>query len=139
MSIEENKAKIRRVIEEFLNNGDATVTKEVWKSDIKYHDNKRLIEGSDKLREFGQAWRIACPDFHATIDNLIGEGDYIAMRYTVQGTFQNEVFGIKPTGNKFEYTAHSWTQFNDGKVAETWAICDELDLFKQLGVKPSNL
>ena len=138
MGVEENKAVVRRIIEEFVNNGDATVTKEVWKSDITYHDNKRLIEGSDGLRDFVLAWRSACPDFHVTIDNLIGEEDYLSMRYTVQGIFQNEVFGITPTGKELEYIADELIQFNDGKVVEIWAICDELDLFKQLGVIPSN-
>ncbi len=137
MGVEENKEKIRRVFEEFLNNGDATVTKEVWKSDIIYHDNKRLIEGSDKLREFVLAWRSACPDLHATIDNLVGEGDYLAMRYTFQGTFQNEIFDITPNGNELKYVGHELYQFKDGKVTEIWGICDELDLFKQLGVIPT--
>jgi len=35
MGIERNKDKIRRVIDEFMNNSDATVIEEVWAEDIK--------------------------------------------------------------------------------------------------------
>ena len=97
-----------------------TVTEEVWAADIILHDNNRLIEGRDSLRELILAQRSAIPDYNVTIESLIGERDYIAMRYTLRGTFKNKLFDIPPTGKEIKYVAHDLAQFKEGKLVEVW-------------------
>ena len=136
MGIEENKEKVRRGWDGF-NKGNLDHIDEDNSPDCIYHDNFRILKGTDAIKGFAKAWKIACPDLHITVDNIIGEGDYVAVRYTAEGTFTNQFADWKPTGNRFKYATHDFIQFKDGIIVEQWSICNELDFLQQLGVLPS--
>jgi hypothetical protein len=51
-------------------------------------------EGPDGWAAFVKAIRDAVPDLNAKIQNLIAEGDYVAMCNTATGTHKGELFGM---------------------------------------------
>jgi predicted ester cyclase len=81
-------------------------------------------------------FRAIFPDFHIVIDDIIGEGDKLAVHFTETGTMKGELMGIPPTGKKFNITVAYFYRFVDGKVAEVLAFGDTLSLYQQLGVRP---
>ncbi|MFC7098909.1 ester cyclase [Halobaculum marinum] len=79
----------------------------------------------------------AFPDFEATVEDVIAEGDMVAMRVTLRGTHEGEFMGIEPTGRSFEVQNMLFTRIEDGKIAERWVQPDTLGMFQQLGVVES--
>ena len=79
----------------------------------------------------------AFPDLQMTIDDLIGEGDIVACRFTTTGTHQGEFMGIPPTGKRISISDYSFNRLEDKKQVETWGLSDWTTAMQQLGVAPS--
>jgi len=76
----------------------------------------------------------AFPDIHLTIDDMIAEGDKVAMRITWTGTHKGEFMGIPPTNKKITIRAIFIERFAGGKIVEEWGMYDTLSLMQQLGL-----
>jgi predicted ester cyclase len=79
------------------------------------------------------AFLAAFPDFEATVEDIVAEGDTVAMRVTLRGTHDGPFMGVEPTGNPFEVRNMVFTRIEDGKIAERWVQPDTLSLMQQLG------
>ena len=134
MSAEENKAAVQRFGEEAFNNGDLSSSEELIADDIVDHDPAPgQAPGREGIEEFVTMMRSAFPDLQTTIDEIIAEGDYVAFRYTIEGTHQGEFMGIEPTGNRVSVTAMEMLRFADGKMVDRWGNTDQLGMLQQLG------
>ena len=58
------------------------------------------------------------------------------MRITQSGTHTGTVRDIPPTGKRFSVDYVHWFRLADGKVAEMWAVRDDLSRLEQLGLIP---
>ena len=139
MSTENNKALIRRVNEEAINQGNLALLDELVGSDYVEHDPNypQPVRGAEGLKQYFQTFRSAFPDLHFTIEDIIGEGDTVAVRQTGRGTHQGELFGIPPTGKQLTVTAMHFHRFVNGKVVESWVNSDSMGMLQQLGVIPA--
>jgi predicted ester cyclase len=61
----------------------------------------------------------------------------VAVRGTCSGTHEGELWGITPTGERLAAQQVHWFRVADGKVAEHWAVRDDLGMMRQLGVTPT--
>jgi len=82
MSTEENKAVIRRVIEEVWNKGNLAVADEVIANNYVFDAAGQEFKGPEGLKQAVTIYRTAFPDFHITIDDMVAEGDKVASRFT---------------------------------------------------------
>jgi predicted ester cyclase len=57
----------------------------------------------------------------------------------VSGTDTGTLKGIPPTGKGFSVDYVHWFRLADGKVAEMWAVRDDLSRLQQLGLTPVRL
>ena len=80
--------------------------------------------------------RNAFPDYHSTIDDMVAEGDTVAIRFTIRGTFNGEMMGMAPTGRQINMPEAYFFRFEGGKVVATLGFRDSLTMFQQLGVSP---
>ena len=137
MSAEENKAVIRRLIEEVYNEGNLDVVDELVAPDIFNHpavpEHQRGIDGFKHVMEWVREFS---SDVHYDIDDIISEGDKVAVRMTQSGSHTGMVRGIPPTGKRFSVDYVHWFRVEDGKVAELWAVRDDLTRLEQLGLMP---
>jgi steroid delta-isomerase-like uncharacterized protein len=76
----------------------------------------------------------AFPDNHFTIDDMIVEGDKVAVRYTVTGTHKGEYMGAPPTNKKIRMWAIVIDHFAGGKIVEEWGMYDTMGFMQQLGL-----
>lgn len=135
MSAEENKAKVRRLIEEFINKGDLAVADEIFATSFVNHSPAAgTTPDREGIRQYIMMLHTAFPDFHCTIGDLIAEGDKVVVRLTCRGTHRGEFMGISPTGRQGNATAISILRFSGGKVVKRWNNTDNLGLLQQLGV-----
>jgi predicted ester cyclase len=140
MSTEENKALVRRAIEEGWKQGNVAVFDELCAPNWVYHDpgvpDVRTLEG---YKRFATETRSAFPDLHFTIEDLIAEGDQVVMRGTFRGTNTGAIVTPMPipaTGKQVSMTGITIVRFAGGKGVEVWNQGDSLGLFQQLGLIP---
>jgi predicted ester cyclase len=130
MSIEENKTLVRRLIEEVWNT-----------SDYRQLEMVAAPSFAESTKQGNQSIRIAFPDHTNTIEDMIAEGDKVAVRWTLRGTHQGVLKGplgpIPPTGNQVAVTGIHIFRIADGKITERWEEADMLGALQQLGAIPT--
>ena len=137
MSVEQNKAVIRRLVEEVLNKGNTGLFDELVSSDLVDHAlPPGFPPGAQGTKQFFRLLRAAFPDLHYTIEDAMGEGDTVAQRLTAQGTMKGEFMGMKPSGKHALWSSMDFARLKDGKVVEYWGIEDQLSMLQQLGFAP---
>ena len=100
MSTEENKALVRRFVEEFWNEGNMSAVDELMASDAEIHMPTGEMVDLDGLKSFAGTFRGSFPDWHSTLEELIAEGDRVAELWTGRGTHRGELQCIPPTGKR---------------------------------------
>ena len=73
-------------------------------------------------------------DLQITVDDIIAEGDKVAVRWVGDATHEGEFLGIEPTGKKVVITGVSFVHIVDGKILEEWSEMDLLGVIQQLGM-----
>jgi predicted ester cyclase len=134
-----NKELVRGCIEEVWNGGRAELIREMVHPGFRRHH-----ERNPDLDAYGQegfaAWvktvRGALPDLHLAVDFLFGEDDRVMLHLRGTGTHRGELYGLPPSGTTLQFTVTGVVRIVEGKVAECWAIPDELGIRQQLSLVP---
>jgi hypothetical protein len=74
----------------------------------------------------------AFPDMHSSIDDMVVEGDKVALRATSTGTHDGEWMGIPATGRHIVFEYAEIYRIADGKIADYWCLPDMGGLMRQL-------
>ena len=140
MSVEEIKALMRRWFEE-CNKGKAAfmaIIDELHAIDIVCHGGGgEEICGLKDFKQEIDEWLSAFPDLHFTINDMVVEGDKVAIRTTWTGTHKGELKGVSPTNKKVTAWEIEIDRIADGKIAEVWTRYDTLGVMQQLGLVPA--
>ncbi len=141
MSTEDNKALVRRHFEEVLNQGNFAVLDELYAPNFIFHEPAfpQVRTREDTKRWLAQTLN-TFPDFHATIDDMIAEGDQVAGRFTLRGTDTSDTVVSRPhfaTGKQFTVTGIAIARIANGQFVEMWHLVDHLGLRQQLGLIPA--
>jgi steroid delta-isomerase-like uncharacterized protein len=140
MSAEDNKEKMRRVLEEAFGEGKVEVIDEVLHSDfVCYDPNSEAgeVRGAETIKGEIGYFRQAFPDLFWRVEDQLAEGDKVTTRYTLGGTHQGEFFGVPGTGQSIEITGVNIDRFDEsGKLVEEWASYDLLGAMRQIGAVP---
>ncbi len=137
MSIEENKAVVRRLENEAWNKGNLAVADELIASNCVYHNAPPgTPPGPEGFKRLVEIYRTAIPDVRVTLEDLIAEGDKVVERRIAQGTHQGELWGIAPTSKSVTVTGIAIWHVIDGKVVERWESRDTLNVLQQPGAIP---
>jgi steroid delta-isomerase-like uncharacterized protein len=138
MSTEQNKALARRMVEEIFNRGNMSLIDEFLAPD--FVEREELPPGIPSDREgvtqLTAMLRSAFPDFKATIDDIIAEGDKVVIRQTWIGTHEGEFMGIPPTGKSVSFEVIDIIRIAGGKFVEHWGLMDSMGMMQQLGAMP---
>jgi predicted ester cyclase len=133
VSLEENKAIVRRFFHEGLDGGDVGSLRQIFLEGAKHHFPGRTFEGL-----LVDTRRITTA-FRTEIHELLGEGDYVVARITHFVTFRSEaefvcqLGSFRCDGKSVQWDAIAIFRFEHGKVAEEWVNRDELSVLRQLG------
>jgi steroid delta-isomerase-like uncharacterized protein len=133
MSAEENKALVRRFVEEFWNEGNLSAADELMAVDAEIHMPTGEVVNLDGLKSFAGTWRESFLDWQSTFEELIAEGDRVAERWTGRGTHRGGLQGIPPTGKRVEVPGSVFYRIVGGKIVEFRGRLDMMSLMQQLG------
>jgi steroid delta-isomerase-like uncharacterized protein len=137
MSTEENKAIVRRfwgVWEE----GNIDLVDELLAPDYVNHTPATPDQptGPEGVKGVVAMFRSAMPDLRVIIEDTIAEGDKVAVRYTLEGTHEGELFGVPPTGKRLSIQSIAVERVSEGRIRDHWRVTESLDMMQQLGVVP---
>jgi steroid delta-isomerase-like uncharacterized protein len=137
MGTTENKEVVRRLYEEVLNKRDLAQLDQLAVIDYIEHDplpgqgaglqglkerTTTLIDGLDPM---------------FTVEDVIAEGDRVAVRWTNAGTNVGDFLGIPATGRSFTIPGIDIYRLENEKLAEHWHVVDMYSQLIQLGLLPA--
>ncbi|MFN2122681.1 MAG: ester cyclase [Candidatus Promineifilaceae bacterium] len=135
MSIETNKAIVRRYFDQVLNEQRHDLAEEFLAENIELQGTG-LAPGLDAVKQFLTMITAAFPDAHYTVEDMVAEGDRVVARTSFNGTHQAEMQGIPATGKKVSIPGITIFRLDNGKIAEGWVLNDNLSMMQQLGAIP---
>jgi steroid delta-isomerase-like uncharacterized protein len=138
MTLEENKALVRRFIEEVQSQHKLTAVDEIMDPNmIDHYGQPSNLNSVEAFKKFFAGFIAAFPDVKAVIHNQVAEGDNVVTHKTFHGTHKGEFMGIPPTGKKVAIELIDIFRISRGKLVEHWAVADMMSVMQQLGVIPS--
>jgi predicted ester cyclase len=140
MSIEANKAIVRRLYDEFWNAEQLQVADELFLPDYVcgegYGAGAPSVEASKEGVLF---WHRVLHDMHFTIDDMIAEGETVVVRWTARGAHQGDwemELGTIPASGKATTTPGTSSLYlHDGKIIREENHIDFMSLLKQIGAR----
>lgn len=137
MSLEENKALVRRFVEQVENHHDLDVIDELFSPDFVDHSGLSSSPGIEGTKAFFTMMFAAFPDMHFTVRQQLAEDDRVMTYKTFHGTHQGHFMGIPPSGKQVSFDNIDIMTVKEGKIIEHWTVGDMLSLMTQLGVVPA--
>lgn len=134
MSMEDNKAIVRRIYEEAWNRGEMAVVDEHVCADCFEHTDAGI--GAGHVKQSMQYLRAAFPDIHFTLDQIVAEGDTVVVRWTLTGTHLGNFMGQPATGKPVRVEGIDMLRIVQGRVSERWAHYDGIALLDQIASGP---
>jgi predicted ester cyclase len=132
------KALAQRWFSEVMNQGNEEVIDEICSPEFVDHDP---LPGTSPdrqgLHDFVKQVRAAFPDLETTADDILVEGDRLAVRSTIRGTHEGEFMGIPGTGKKVEVANYDFVRLEGDQAVEHWGTIDSAALMEQLGAVPA--
>jgi steroid delta-isomerase-like uncharacterized protein len=133
LSIEANKALVRRFINEIFVEGRLGAVDELVADDFVPHTWPYSGDGRQDLRQAMERVSKGLADAAFVIEDMIAEGDRVAVRLTASATQVGEFMGMPPSGKSYTIGEIHIFRVTDGKVSEHWHQLDQAGLMKQLG------
>jgi steroid delta-isomerase-like uncharacterized protein len=132
-STDSSKHLVRRLFEQGLSPGDMGVVAELVAADLRlYGAPSELPPGRAGLEALLGVFRAGFPDYTDTVDELIGEDDRVAVRWTFSGTHTGAFQGIAPTRRVVRLGGMSFFRVADNQVVDDWTQMDMFGLMQQI-------
>jgi steroid delta-isomerase-like uncharacterized protein len=136
VSLDENKALVRRFVDEIFVQGRAETIDELLADDFVAHTWPSTGHPKDDLKNATERAHGALTNPRFTIDDIIAEGDRVAVRLTTGATQTGSFMGMPPSGKSYEISEIHIFRLRNGKVIEHWHQFDQMGMMKQLGAMP---
>jgi predicted ester cyclase len=137
MGIEENKDVVRRLVADCINPYRPDLLERFVGQGIRVHPGTPGsgpdTEGIDHLRESVHRFRGTFPDLQIEFDQILGEGDLVAARWTATGTHSGPLADVPATGAAVRWSGTDVYRLFEGRIVEWWRNDDFVWLLHQVG------
>jgi steroid delta-isomerase-like uncharacterized protein len=131
--LERNKAIVRRFIDEIFLKQDFSAVDELLTDDFTPHTWGSVEAGRDSIKAAMQRVSAGISDARMKVEDVIAEGDRVAVRLTSSATHTGDFMGMPASGKRYEIGEIHIFRLEDGRVAEHWHQADFMGMMKQLG------
>lgn len=133
---EEHKAVLQRYVEGF-NEQDLDALQETVAEDVTVHGLIGVEGPVNDIGEYGE-WAMqlfgGIPDAQLQPEEFLVDENKVAVRWSITGTHEGDLFGLPPTNESFEVTGLAIFRMENGKIAEKWYQQDDLGMLQQAGI-----
>ena len=126
MSTGETKAFLRRYLDALSGKDKPAATIDTY-----------IADSDEELKQHIVFNEAAFPRYKLIADDMIAEGDKVAVHARFEGTHQGELMGIPPTGKEVSVPFMITYRIAEGKIVQHWMSFDRMALMEQLGVAPT--
>jgi steroid delta-isomerase-like uncharacterized protein len=137
MPAADSRALVRRFWEGLVGTGDLALADELLGPGYTVHYAGNRPMDRDGFLQFLDVLRSAFPDVAVTVEDLLAEGDKVAVRWTWSGTSLGPFLGIPPTGEVIVGSGIGLFRISNGKIVEDFVQEDTFGLLQQLGAIPA--
>ncbi len=138
MSVESNEQVVRRFYDAVFNKGDTAAINELVAPDFADHSPfPGQAPDRDGLSQFVTMFHTPLPDLKIEIDDMFGQNDKVATRWTAHATHRGTFLQIPATGKQVTIKGIDIMRIENGKVVEHWGYQDQLGFVKEIGVLPA--
>ena len=134
--IEQNKALVARFVDEIFVRGSFAAVDELLADDFVGHTWPSTGDGKADLKRAIERVSKGLTDAEFRIDDMIAEGDRVAVRLTASATQTGDFLGMPGSGKRYTIAEIHVFRIRDGKVVEHWHQFDQLGMMRQLGATP---
>jgi len=118
VSAEENKAVMRRILEDVINRKRLDLADELYSDDHELHpETPGIGRGAAGMKGAFAGLHEEFPDVRVDVESVVAEGDMVAVRLTFSGTHAS-------TGERAVWPEMVFTRFSDGRAVESWEVID---------------
>jgi predicted SnoaL-like aldol condensation-catalyzing enzyme len=118
MGAEENKAAMRRIMDDVINAKNLEAADELYSDDHELHPEVPGIgRGSEGMKQAFAGLHEQFPDVRVTVESMVAEADMVAVRLTYSGTDAT-------SGERATWPEMVFSRFSAGKAVESWEIID---------------
>ena len=128
-SVEDNKNKVRQVLAAFEASDESAIENLHAPGFVAHGMPPGLSPDVEGMKKLAQIIVEGLGESEITIDDLFGEGDRVALRFTHTGVHQGEMFGIPPSNRRVTVTGIEIYRMSDARIAEYWGQIDMSALF----------
>ena len=132
-----NKALVRRFIDEVFVQGRPGSVEQLVAPDFVSHTWGMTEDGRAKLRATTERMRGTLTDIAFDVEDVLAEGDRVAVRLTASATPTGDFLGVPAAGKRYRIGEMHWFRLADGRIAEHWHQYDRLGMMQQLGALPA--
>ena len=115
-----NKALMLRIYEEMWNKGEPASAVEIFNQ-------------PEGVERFVSQFLLSFPDLQHTVEEMIADGDRVAVRFSAQGTHTGTWMYFAPTGKPIQYTGVTWARIAENMIVEHYTWWDKASLIEQIG------
>lgn len=137
----ENKRAVRRIFEDYVNEPRTELLNELFADDYVGAQSGTAPMGPAGFATTLQALREGFPDIRYSIEDLIAEGDVVAVRWqwtgTHRGVFRGPAGAFQPTGKTVSNDGIAIFHVSGGKAVRASLITDRLGFLQQIGAVPA--
>jgi steroid delta-isomerase-like uncharacterized protein len=137
-ALRQNKEIIQRYFDGWANHGDTAVADELIATNVVLRNPPAVLHNLEEYKKGMAIFHTAFPDLHYTVEDLVGEGDKIVVRWTLHGTHRGDYPGRPPTGKTMTITGVSIFRLATGKIQDIQVNMDRLGMQQQLGWLPAS-
>jgi steroid delta-isomerase-like uncharacterized protein len=136
-SVQDNKTLVRRFIDEIFVQGRTEAVDELLADDFVGHTWPSTGHPKDDLKAAIGRTAKGLSDPRFVVEDMIAEGDQVAVRLTAEATQTGELMGMPASGKRYSIGEIHIFRVRDGKVTEHWHQFDQVSMMRQLGALPA--
>ena len=126
----------RRWMDEVWNKRiEATIEEMLAPEAIGHSEGNPDFHGIAAFREYRGAYLAAFPDLQIEVQDAIGSGDEVAVRWRVRGSHGGDGLGIASTGKAVDFWGITWLRLSGGQIVEGWDAWNQGGLMQRLQVR----
>jgi predicted ester cyclase len=127
--------RIRRLVDGVWNRTDPSVADELVHEDytLPAEDLPGDFTGPNLYRGLAEETHEAFDDLTFEIEQVLVDGDEVAVRWTMSGIHSGPLFGVAPSGEEVEVQGIEIDRFADGQLVASWIHTDEKEILEQIG------
>ncbi len=126
---EQNLQLVRRLYEDCFNTGNLDLVPQMIDTDFV---SSRGEHGQLEFAANIAGLRKAFPDVCFVIEDIFGNADRVAVRWSFSATHRGPFAGFSATGKPVTQQGNVIYRLSNGKIAQAWIQIDRLGLIQQL-------